>query len=44
MASDPDGPDRDVRRPRREGGIPVYPINILVVVVAVAVIGHIAAF
>jgi hypothetical protein len=44
MASNPVGPDRDVRRPRRHGGIPVYPIIILVVVVAIAVIGIIATF
>ena len=44
MASDPAGPDRDVRRPRREGGIPIYPIIILVAVVVVAVIGIIATF
>lgn len=44
MSSNPVGPDREVRRPRREGGIPVYPIIILVVVVAVAVIGILVTF
>ena len=39
MASDPVGPDRDVRRPRREGGLAIYPFIILAVVVIVAVIG-----
>lgn len=39
MAENPEGPDRDVVRPRREGGIAKYPIIILAVVVIVAIIG-----
>jgi type II secretory pathway pseudopilin PulG len=42
MASDPVGPDRDVARPRREGGRPIYPFIILGVLVVVAIIGIIA--
>ena len=44
MASDLDGPERDVHRSRREDGKPIYPFIILAVVVVVAVIGIIATF
>jgi hypothetical protein len=42
MASDPIGSDRGISQSRQERGIPVYPIIIIAVAVAVAVIGIIA--
>jgi hypothetical protein len=44
MSGNPVGPDREVRRPPREGGIPTYPFIILVVVVMIAVVGIIVLF